>query len=116
MLLVADESVDAPIYRLLREQGHSIYAIVENNAGISDDQVLDIAVQHKAILITQDKDFGELVYRLGKAHYGILLLRLAGMRPGDKAMLTALVIQQHFNELSGAFMVVFKDYVKIRKG
>lgn len=56
MNFVADESVDAPIYKTLLNAGHTVFAIVENNPGIDDEQVLQIAYQKKAILITQDKD------------------------------------------------------------
>ncbi|WEK35114.1 MAG: DUF5615 family PIN-like protein [Candidatus Pseudobacter hemicellulosilyticus] len=64
MQFVADESVDAPIYKALRQDSHGVLAIAETTPGITDEQVLQIAYDNKAILITQDKDFGELVYRL----------------------------------------------------
>lgn len=113
---VADESVDAPIVRKLREDGYDVYSIAEQSYGISDEQVLAIAHEKGALLITQDKDFGELVYRLGKAHEGVILLRLTGLNPYEKADLCLMVINQRKHECPGAFTVVYKDLVKIRKG
>lgn len=116
MRFVADESIDAPIVHKLREDSYEIFSIAEQSHGISDEQVLAIAHEKGALLITQDKDFGELVYRLGKAHEGVILLRLAGLNPYDKADLCLIVVNQHKNEFPGAFTVVYKDLVKIRKG
>jgi predicted nuclease of predicted toxin-antitoxin system len=115
MKFVADESVDAPIYKALRNAGHEVMAIVEMSPGITDEAVLQVAFDNFAILITQDKDFGELSFRLGKPHHGIILLRLSGIGPSEKAGITLSVIQQHEQEFHSAFTVVLKDYVKIRK-
>lgn len=115
MRFVADESVDAPIVQKLREVGFEIFSIAEQSHGISDELVLAIAHKNGSLLITQDKDFVDLVYRLGKAHEGIILLRLEGLTPYQKADLCLVVINQHKNELPGAFVVVYKDYVKIRR-
>lgn len=116
MRLVADESVDAPIVQKLRENGYEIFSIAEQSPGISDEQVLATAYEKKALLVTQDKDFGELVYRLGKAHEGVVLVRLTGLTPYQKADLCLTAINQHKHELLGAFTVISKDFIKIRKG
>jgi predicted nuclease of predicted toxin-antitoxin system len=71
--------------------------------GISDDVVLDLANQHSALLITADKDFGELVFRLRRLRGGVILLRLAGLSPERKAEIVILIINQHLEELVGAF-------------
>lgn len=115
MRFVADESVDAPIVQKLRESGYDVFSIAEQLPGIDDEKVLGIAYEKKCLLITQDKDFGELIYRLGKAHEGVVLLRLAGLNPYQKANLNLMAISQYKHELPGAFTVVYKDFVKIRK-
>lgn len=79
MKLVADENVDGPIVARLREDGHEVDYVAEMAPGISDDEVLDHANGRQALLITTDKDFGELVFRQGKLNAGIVLLRLAGV-------------------------------------
>src|SRR4051812_31752904 len=79
MILLADESVDPPIVERLRQDGHDIVYIAELSPSIADDQVLQEANSRNALLLTEDKDFGELVYRLGRVHAGVVLVRLAGL-------------------------------------
>lgn len=68
MDLVADENVDAPIVAALRAGGHRVVYVREIDAGIEDARVLDLANQQGALLLTSDKDFGELVSRQGLVH------------------------------------------------
>lgn len=80
MKLVADESVDHRIVEGLRFTGHEIISVTEEVAGADVEQVLALAETHGTILLTADKDFGELVYRQQRAHRGVILLRQAGSR------------------------------------
>jgi predicted nuclease of predicted toxin-antitoxin system len=68
MTIVADESVDFGIILLLRQKGITVLSIAEESFGIKDEEVLAIAVKNKCMLITEDKDFGELTYRLKLEH------------------------------------------------
>jgi predicted nuclease of predicted toxin-antitoxin system len=69
----------------LRQAGHEVVYIAELDPGITDDQVLDLANREELLLLTADKDFGELVYRLHRQAHGILLVRLIGLPADDKA-------------------------------
>ena len=60
----------------MRSSGIDVHYILESHPGADDEKVLQIPNDEERILITQDKDFGELVYRLQKVHFGIILLRL----------------------------------------
>ena len=115
MKLVADESVDFPIIVALRADGHDVVAVVELTPGINDEKVLELANQREALLLTGDKDFGELVYRLRRVHWGVVLVRLAGVDPHEKALLVARVFQARGSELPGAFSVIARTSVRIRK-
>jgi predicted nuclease of predicted toxin-antitoxin system len=115
MNFVADEGVDNIIVEKLRAQTHSVLYIKEEHPGISDNEVLSIAESKKYILITQDKDFGELVYRVKLLHSGVVLLRLSGMKSIDKAKLVVDVIEAHQSEIPQSFTVINKNHVKIRK-
>lgn len=114
MNFVADESLDLPMILKLRENKYIVFSIAEESPGIDDDTVLGIAYNSKSILLTQDKDFGELVFRLGKAHNGIVLFRLAGINPYIKAKLCLDVITHFGEKIPGSFTVVYKNFVKIR--
>ncbi len=58
--------------------------VLEMKHGISDDEVLNIANQKGMILLTSDKDFGELVFRHDRITQGIVLIRLAGLSQKTK--------------------------------
>ena len=73
MNFVADESCAMPVIRALREAGHDVVAIAEVARGASDDQVLERATEDKRVLITEDRDFGELVYARGRSSAGVIL-------------------------------------------
>lgn len=115
MMLLADESVDRPIVERLRQDGHDTLYVAELSPSITDDQVLQEANNRNALLLTEDKDFGELVYRLGRVHVGVILIRLAGLPPSSKAEIVAKVLQDHAADLSGAFSVISPGAVRIRK-
>jgi predicted nuclease of predicted toxin-antitoxin system len=75
MKLVADENIVQPIVTRLRQEGHEVIYIAEMAPSILDDAVLDIANQGVAILLTDDKDFGELVYRQHQQTLGAVRIR-----------------------------------------
>ena len=115
MILVADESVDRPIVERLRQDGHDTTYVAELSPSINDDQVLQEANIRRALLLTEDKDFGELAYRLGRAHGGIVLIRLAGLPGATKGDTVAKVLEDFAAELPGAFTVISPGAVRIRK-
>lgn len=83
--------------------------------GISDDEVLSLANQSGPILLTGDKDFGELVYRQHRLTSGIILIRSEGLPPLSKATLVAAVIRKHSAELEPAFTVITPGTTRIRQ-
>ena len=110
-----DENVDAPVAHRLREEGHAVVCAWELSPGLTDEQMLGRANRDSAILVTADKDFGELVFRLGRIHSGVLLLRLAGLPPARKAQIVSSVVRDMGREMTGAFTVVTPDIVRLRK-
>ncbi len=66
MIFFADESLDRQIITRLRQDGHVVLDVTEMDPGISDDKVLSMANESKAILLTADRDFGDLVFRQGR--------------------------------------------------
>ncbi len=116
MNFVADENIDRQIVDRLRQDGHSVRYIVEMDPGISDEVVLNIANRETAPLITADKDFGELVYRQKHLMSGVILIRLAGLSPLQKAEIVSKGINQHQDELPHAFAVITPGAIRIRRG
>ena len=115
MNVVVDESVDQPIVERLRQDGHTVAAVAELSPSITDDEVLQQANQQSALLVTGDKDFGELIYRLGRVHAGVVLLRLNGLSSDAKANLVADALQKRGHEMVGAFSVISAGTIRIRR-
>ncbi len=114
MDIVADESVDFGIVKTVRSRGFKVYSIAESNSGINDVDVLQIAIQQNSLLLTEDKDFGELTYRLQIEHKGILLIRLTGIERNMRIKLVEKVLSKHFNELINKFSVLKETGLRIK--
>ena len=114
MNLLADEGVDKPIVDRLRQDGHEVAYIAEMSPGIDDDTILRQANENGALLLTLDKDFGELVFRQGLIHAGVILIRLAGLQSPTKAELVATAITTHDTKLLNTFSVISPGSIRIR--
>lgn len=115
MRFLADENVDKPIVEYLRKDGHGVIYLIEVEQSISDDEVIQRANQESVMLLTADKDFGELVFRQGRLSYGVVLIRMAGLSPQRKAEVVAMAVQEHADELAQNFAVITPGAVRIRK-
>lgn len=114
MNLLIDESVDRQIVEKLRLDGHNVVYVSDMDPGISDDVVLSTANSTHALLVTADKDFGELVFRCQQINAGVLLIRLAGLSLQSKAELVVVAVRDHSDELPGAFSVLSRGMIRIR--
>ena len=115
MNLLADECVPAEVVARLRADGHVVETAGDDAPGAPDDDVLARAAGSGRVLVTADKDFGELVYRLGRAHAGVVLLRLAGVPPEERAETVSAVFRDRVSELPGNFTVVEREAVRVRR-
>jgi predicted nuclease of predicted toxin-antitoxin system len=115
MNLVADESVDAQIVERLRTDGHAVPYVTEMSPSITDDEVLDRANANRSPLVTGDKDFGELVFRLHRVTHGVILIRLPGLSPRLKAVIVSEAIRVHGDDMLHAFTVISPGMVRIRR-
>ena len=106
MNLLADESVDQQIVARLRRDGHAVLYVAELSPSVGDDVVLQQARASNSLLLTADKDFGELVFRQRLLHSGVILLRLAGLSSERKAVLVSMTLRERTDELVGAFSVI----------
>ena len=88
-------------------------SIYQGLPGLDDSDVLSLAVEDDRILITADKDFGEMVFRERRLHKGIILLRLADERFSNKLEVLNRLFQQHSDHLPDNFAVVTESTVRI---
>jgi len=115
MKIVTDENVDFVIVETLRKSNIQVIHIREVSPGADDETVLTLATHEKAILLTEDKDFGEIVHRLKKASNGIILVRLSGLDSREKADIISQTIEKHFGEMEKAFTVISANKIRIKK-
>ncbi len=99
MMLVADEGVDKSIVDALRAIHHTVTYFAEAGAGSSDKEVLAAASDAQSLLLTCDKDFGELVYRQGLTNSGVVLIRLDGLSSESKGRIVSQAIKDHIAEM-----------------
>jgi len=115
MKILADESVASEIVLRLRRDGHEVGYVAEMSPGIMDEEVLVLASDENTLLLTADKDFGELIFRQGYVKRGIVLYRLAGLPSQEKAEIVSLAISAHDAELLSSFSVITEKAVRIRR-
>ena len=116
MILLADESVDRKVVSRLRQDGHEVLYVAELEPGITDDTVLERANERSALLLTADKDFGELVFREGRlTTNGVVLLRLAGLSSERKAELVVAAFEEHGAEFQNSFSVIGPGRIRVRQ-
>jgi len=115
MKFLFDESVELRLGSFLKAQGHDVKAIATDYTyGTEDEEVLKIAKSEQRILITNDKDFGELVFRYLHPHTGVILLRLKRVPFQMRQERLAEVIATYKHALRH-FLIVTLYTVRIRK-
>lgn len=103
---LADESCDFAIVRALRSEGYDVFAVNESESRTNDGELIERAARDGRILLTEDKDFGWLVYVRDANSAGVILVRYpATVRKALASSVLALV-QEHADELYGAFTVL----------
>jgi predicted nuclease of predicted toxin-antitoxin system len=113
MNFVADESCARPVIQALRKAGHDVLAIAEIARGATDDQVLERALKEKRVLITEDRDFGELVYARGRSSPGVILVRFPSRARRAKSATVIEAVSRLGSRLRDAFAVVEPGRVRI---
>lgn len=113
MNFLADESCVGPVIRALRQTGHDVVAIAEIAKGATDEEVLRRALEEKRLLITEDRDFGELVYVRGQPSAGVILVRFPNQARLSKPATVIDVVARLGLRLLDAFTVVEPGRVRI---
>lgn len=114
MKFLADECCDAGLVVSLRAAGHDVAYVTEQYAGSSDDEVVLMAFKEERILLTEDKDFGELSYRFRKPSAGIILIRIDVKDRNMKWPRLKNLIENYEERLPGHFVVINIDKYRFR--
>ena len=113
MKFLVDECVGLSVANWLRQNNYDAISIYDDITGINDDLVLKKALQENRILITCDKDFGEMIFKNKKQHCGVLFLRLFNEKPSNKINVLKSILKNHSTDLLGNFVVVTEQTVRI---
>jgi predicted nuclease of predicted toxin-antitoxin system len=103
---LADESCDFAVVRALRAQGHDVIAVAEVARGAPDERVVALALERRRVLLTEDKDFGQLVLASGKREIGVILMRFGADKRSTLPSAVLQVISRLGPRLAQAFVVV----------
>ncbi len=113
MHFLADESCDFTIVRSLRKAGYHVKAIQEICPGADDEQVADLAAKEKRILLTEDKDFGQMVFATSHVSVGVIFFRFPGNVRKRIGTLTVEIVQRMGEKLEKHFTVVQPGKIRI---
>jgi predicted nuclease of predicted toxin-antitoxin system len=115
MRFLLDQSSDARLIPHLLSLGHDAIRVGRDYpARLPDVEVLRIAAEEGRILITDDRDFGELVFRQRQAHVGVIYLRLGAYVPLETAIERLDHVLERYAEQLDQFLVVSPHRVRVR--
>lgn len=106
MRWLIDECADAELALTLRQAGHDIVYIAEVAPRAKDAEILSRAENEKRLLLTEDKDFGDLVFRQAKPVPGVVLVRIDPSRRSRKPARLLAAIDRFGDSLFGRYTVV----------
>ena len=112
MKFLADENIPLGAVKSLRAAGLEITSISEESPGLSDEDVLRLSVERKAVLITFDKDFGSFVFKRRAEFFGVILLRF----PPKSADFVFSMLKKLFKsgiDFERRFIVMRKDKIRV---
>ena len=115
MRFLVDECTGPVVARWLREQQHEVFSVYEEARGANDDDLIQKAFVEHWILITNDKDFGEKVYRERRPHRGVVLLRLEDERAANKIEAMRRLLESYAAQLAEHFVVVTETQVRFSR-
>lgn len=106
MRFLADESCDFSVVRALREAGHDVLAIADISPSVDDQAVIERSVRESRILLTEDKDFGQLVYASAQMSVGVIFIRFPGNLRQTLCATILDLVKRKGEQLNGRFVVV----------
>ncbi len=115
MRFLVDECTGPKVAEWLREKGYEVFSIYDEARGMDDNDVIQKAFDEAWILITNDKDFGEKVYRDHRLHRGVIFLRLTDERAKNKIEVIRLLLESYSDRLPDQFVVVSESQVRFAK-
>jgi predicted nuclease of predicted toxin-antitoxin system len=110
-----DAGVGRSVEQSLHEEGHDVKAVRDVDPCMKDEEIIRMAAWEKRIVITMDKDFGELVYHSSMRHCGVLLLRMEDAAAAKKVQIVQHILANYGDQLTDSFCVFQNNKLRIKK-
>ena len=115
MRFLANENFPLQSARLLRQADLEVASITEDSPGIEDAEVLARAADEQRVILTFDRDYGELIYRLRlRSPRGVIYLRFRPHTPEELASILLNLLQTEGLQFEERFTVVERDQIRQR--
>jgi predicted nuclease of predicted toxin-antitoxin system len=114
-MIIIDENVDQLLIDLLDTRGFDIYLIREHNPGITDREVIEIAKSKEGLIITEDKDFGELVFSYNIKNCSVILLRYDKDDYAEIANNLKKALSDFYDKPVHFFITITRKKIRIKK-
>lgn len=111
---IVDESTGRSVADYLRSIGCDVVEVAARMPQAVDEDILALAVSEERIVVTNDKDFGELVFRSHRRHAGVVLFRLSDESETNRIRMTRIAVEGYGDRLPGRFTVVTERTIRIR--
>ena len=109
MRFLVDENIGPSVALWLANLDHNVASVHPEARGLSDGEIIQRSYEEDRILITCDKDFGDLAFRERRPHRGVVLLRLDNYRPETIIRVLRVLLDEYSDRLYGRFVVVTGD-------
>ena len=113
MRFLVDECTGPRVARWLVEQGYEVFSVFDEARGMKDEEILQKAAQEKWVIVTNDKGFGEQVFRDERSHHGVILLRLNDERSANKIQVFQQLLASYAEQIEENYIVVTENRVRI---
>lgn len=109
----ADVNIEKLIIDRLLALGYDVKSYIDYDKHAEDSQIISLAEKEKRILLTNDKDFGELIYRQKLISYGVILFRLKSQDEVKKfELLNNNVLSLEVDKIEKKFIVISEKKVR----
>ncbi|WP_017292796.1 DUF5615 family PIN-like protein [Geminocystis herdmanii] len=115
MRFLVDECTGSGVAKWLRSLGYEVFSVFDEARGISDEQIIQKVWIENWILITNDKDFGEKIYKEKRSHKGVILLRLQDQRSLIKIEILEKLLRKYCNQLPDNYVVVSETKIRFAR-
>jgi predicted nuclease of predicted toxin-antitoxin system len=109
---LADEGCDFAVVRALRKAGFNLVAVCEIMTRSNDSDIIKLSHMENRVLLTEDKDFGWLVFVSHADSAGVVLIRFPGNARSTLPSAVVWLAEKHASDLQNAFVVLEPNRVR----